>query len=221
MIYGRAPPLFTANTANHGISLGPAGTAETRLPRARARLAYPSLGQFIYTADYPVSRHPPKEHTHMLQKLVIAIAIFLVILLALTFGESVARHALEWFQYLTGIVIHNFSDIYNAITGYVSQHTGKVLLALALTVPITIWVIRNKDVEQTHNRRKIAIVLAIFLGWLGAHRFYLGQVGRGLLYLLLFYFFPPILVILLSLIDAVRYWFMGDDVFQAPSQIKL
>ena len=157
----------------------------------------------------------------MLQKIVIAIAIFLVILLALTFGENVARQALAWFQHLTGIVIHNFSDIYNAIADYVSQHSGKVLLALLLTVPITIWVIRSKDVEQTHNRRKIAIVLAIFLGWLGAHRFYLGQIGRGLLYLLLFYFLPVIVVVLLSLIDAVRYCFMDDDAFQAPSQIRL
>lgn len=157
----------------------------------------------------------------MLQKIVIAIAIFLVILLALTFGENVARHTLEWFQYLTGLVIHNFADIYNALASYVSTHLGKVLLALALTVPLTIWVIRNKNVEQTHNRRKIAIVLAVFLGWLGAHRFYLGQIGMGLLYLALFYFLPSIIVILLAFIDAIRYCFMDDEAFQMPRQIKL
>ncbi|TAM04246.1 MAG: TM2 domain-containing protein, partial [Pusillimonas sp.] len=62
------------------------------------------------------------------------------------------------------------------------------------------------------SQRKIAVVLAIFLGWLGAHRFYLGQIGWGVVYLVLFYLFTP-LVIVLSLIDAVRYLFMSDDDF--------
>ncbi len=31
--------------------------------------------------------------------------------------------------------------------------------------------------------RKTAMLLAIFLGYLGIHRFYLGQIGLGVLYL--------------------------------------
>src|SRR5690606_36098257 len=136
----------------------------------------------------------------MLQKLIIAIPVFLLVLLALTFGESFAEHVLEAFHYLTDIVVRKFSGVYHAVVDYVSQHTIKVLLALIITVPLTIWVARNKDVDNINNRRKIAIVLAIFLGWLGAHRFYLGQIGRGLIYILLFIALPAALVLFLSFI---------------------
>jgi|SRR5690606_8688499 len=156
----------------------------------------------------------------MLNKLIIAIPIFLAVLLALTFGETFAGHVLDAFHYLSDVVVRNFSGVYHAVALYVSEHTVKVLIALALTVPLTFWVVRNKDVENIHNRRKIAILLAILLGWLGAHRFYLGQIGRGLIYLLLFIAFPAALVIFLSLLDAVRYWFMTDDAFMTPRQLK-
>ena len=156
----------------------------------------------------------------MLQKLVIAIPVFLVVLLALTFGESFADYLLEAFHYLTDIVVRNFSGVYHAVVDYVTQHTIKVLLALAITVPLTIWVARNKDVESINNRRKIAILLAIFLGWLGAHRFYRGQIGRGLIYILLFISFPAALVLFLSFIDAVRYWFMTDNEFMPQNKIE-
>ena len=150
----------------------------------------------------------------MLQKVLLPIAVFLVILVALTFGETIGREALAWFSYLTGLVFHNFADIYYAIQDYIDAHLNKVIIALVLTVPISIWLIRNKgsDLTRHANQRKIAIVLAIFLGWLGAHRFYLGQVGWGIVYLIIFYVFAP-LVIVISLIDAIRYLFMSDDDF--------
>lgn len=150
----------------------------------------------------------------MLQKIILAIAIFIIILVALTFGETIAYEAFAWLSHLTGLVFHNFSDIYYAARDYVSTHATKVVIALALTVPISLWIIKAKssELEKPTNHRKIAIVLAIFLGWLGAHRFYLGQIGWGIFYLIIFYLFAP-LVIVLALIDAVRYMFMSDEEF--------
>lgn len=150
----------------------------------------------------------------MLQKIILAIAIFIIILIALTFGETIAYEAFAWLSHLTGLVFHNFSDIYYAARDYVSTHATKVVIALALTVPISLWIIKAKssELEKPTNHRKIAIVLAIFLGWLGAHRFYLGQIGWGIFYLIIFYLFAP-LVIVLALIDAVRYMFMSDEEF--------
>jgi TM2 domain-containing membrane protein YozV len=34
------------------------------------------------------------------------------------------------------------------------------------------------------RRRKTAIILCLFLGWIGVHRFYLGRLISGLIYLL-------------------------------------
>ncbi|HEY9280454.1 MAG TPA: TM2 domain-containing protein [Eoetvoesiella sp.] len=155
----------------------------------------------------------------MIHKILLPIVVFAVILVALTFGETIGHQALAWFSYLTGLVFHNFSDIYYAAHDYVSMHSNKVIVALVLTVPISIWLIRNRggELSKHTNRRKVAIVLAVFLGWLGAHRFYLGQAGWGIVYLILFYIFAP-LVIVISLIDAIRYLFMTDDDF-LPAKI--
>lgn len=155
----------------------------------------------------------------MLQKLVLAIAVFAIVLVALTFGETIAHELFSWLSYLSGLVIENFGDLYRALAHYVQQHTGKILLALILTVPITLWIIKSKGTALSHptNHRKFAIVLAVFLGWLGAHRFYLGQVGWGIIYLIIFYVFAP-LAIVLGFIDAVRYVFMSDDDFAPLSR---
>jgi TM2 domain-containing membrane protein YozV len=155
----------------------------------------------------------------MLQKIILAVAVFIVILVALTFGEALFVEAFAWISHLTGLVLHNFADVINAVQAYLHLHAAKVLIALLLTVPISLWIIKSKsdELKKPNTHRKIAIVLAIFLGWLGAHRFYLGQIGWGILYLLIFYFFTP-LVIVLALIDAIRYVFMTDEDF-LPARI--
>ena len=150
----------------------------------------------------------------MLQRTILVIAIFLAILVALTFGDALLSQLYAWISHLTGWVVYNIADLFDGIQRYLSAHTTKVLLAIALTIPVSWWVFRNrqKELRNPANHRKIAIVLAICLGWLGAHRFYLGQIGWGIIYLLILWFFPP-LVIVLALIDAVRYFFMTDEQF--------
>lgn len=48
--------------------------------------------------------------------------------------------------------------------------------------------------------KSLAIVLAIFLGGFGIHKFYLGQSGAGILYLIFFWTFVPVI---LSIIDII------------------
>ena len=151
----------------------------------------------------------------MLRKIVLPIAVFIVILIALTFGENALERVFEWLSFLSGMVIANFGDLYFAARDYVLAHTNKVIVALVLTVPISLWLLRDQG-ESRHrrvSRRKVAIILALFLGWLGGHRFYLGQVGWGFVYLIIFAVFAP-LVVGLSIIDAVRYLFMSDEEFE-------
>jgi len=41
-----------------------------------------------------------------------------------------------------------------------------------------------KNKVHSSKSRTVALVLCIFLGWLGIHRFYVGKTGTGVLYLL-------------------------------------
>ena len=59
--------------------------------------------------------------------------------------------------------------------------------------------------------RMVAIVLAVILGWGGAHLFYLGDRRRGLRYLMFFWTMVPIV---LSLRDAVRLVLMDRGQFE-------
>ncbi len=55
-----------------------------------------------------------------------------------------------------------------------------------------------------------AALLALFLGGLGIHRFYLGQTMTGLLYLVFCWTFIPYLI---ALIDFFVFIFMSEDRF--------
>lgn len=52
----------------------------------------------------------------------------------------------------------------------------------------------------TGKSKGLAIVLALFLGGLGIHKFYLGKTGLGFLYLIFFWTFIPAI---LGVIDAI------------------
>ena len=59
--------------------------------------------------------------------------------------------------------------------------------------------------------KNVAGILALFFGSIGVHRFYVGQVGLGILYILLFPFFG--LSFFLSLIDAIVFFSQDKDAF--------
>ena len=59
--------------------------------------------------------------------------------------------------------------------------------------------------------RVAAILLALFLGGLGAHKFYLGQVGMGLLYLVFCWTGIPAIV---ALVEAILNLLASDEDFQ-------
>jgi TM2 domain-containing membrane protein YozV len=62
----------------------------------------------------------------------------------------------------------------------------------------------------TTRSRVVAALLALFLGGLGVHRFYLGRAGSGFLYLIFFWTLIPALFalvefVMLLLMDDVRF----------------
>ncbi|MBV6652397.1 MAG: TM2 domain-containing protein, partial [Mameliella sp.] len=60
------------------------------------------------------------------------------------------------------------------------------------------------------KEKNVAGILALFLGGLGIHRFYLGQTGLGIFYMLFFWF--PVMWIV-GLIDAIAFFSMDNQKF--------
>ena len=60
------------------------------------------------------------------------------------------------------------------------------------------------------RNKTTAGLFALFLGWAGIHRFYLGQVGLGILYFFLMFFGVSFI---LGLIDAVVFFGMSEEDF--------
>lgn len=76
--------------------------------------------------------------------------------------------------------------------------------------------VRNRPAPGTagdgSKDRVTAGVLAILLGWVGAHKFYLGETGLGVIYLCFFWTGIPGLV---GLIEGILYLTKTDAEFQA------
>lgn len=65
-------------------------------------------------------------------------------------------------------------------------------------------------VPASSKSRVVAIVLALLLGGIGAHKFYLGRIGMGILYLVFVWTFIPAIV---ALVEAIIYITMSDQAF--------
>ncbi len=66
---------------------------------------------------------------------------------------------------------------------------------------------------RTSDKSKSAVTLwAIFLGGFGAHKFYMGSWGWGIVYLVTCWLYVPFVV---ALIEWVRYVLMSDDEFHS------
>ena len=65
--------------------------------------------------------------------------------------------------------------------------------------------------QQTGNKSRIvAAILAFFLGGLGIHKFYLGQIGWGIIYLIFCWTFVPSIV---AFIEFIIYLCTSDEDF--------
>lgn len=60
------------------------------------------------------------------------------------------------------------------------------------------------------ERRIAAALLAFFLGFIGVHKFYLGKIGQGFLYLIFFWTLIPGVI---AFIEFIIYITMSDEAF--------
>lgn len=68
----------------------------------------------------------------------------------------------------------------------------------------------HNAVAQNGSNKLTAGLLGILLGGFGAHKFYLGQTGKGILYLLFCWTFIPSII---GLIEGIQYLSMSDSSF--------
>ncbi|PSP71661.1 hypothetical protein BRC79_00095 [Halobacteriales archaeon QH_8_67_27] len=72
--------------------------------------------------------------------------------------------------------------------------------------------VRQPDAQSgSDDERLIAALLAIFLGGIGAHKFYLGQTKLGALYLCFFWTAVPALI---GIVEGVIYLSKSDEEFR-------
>lgn len=71
---------------------------------------------------------------------------------------------------------------------------------------------KKKYREQLNNSKNylVASLLAIFLGWLGIHKFYIGKYTSGVIYLVLYWTWIPGI---LGIIQGVKWLLKGQDKF--------
>lgn len=62
------------------------------------------------------------------------------------------------------------------------------------------------------KNRLAAALFALFLGGLGVHKFYLGRIGWGIVYVLFCWTFIPVLI---SFVEGIIYLTMSDEAFEA------
>ncbi len=65
-------------------------------------------------------------------------------------------------------------------------------------------------ISQREKNRLVAALFAFFLGGFGIHKFYLGKIGQGLLYLLFCWTFIPSLI---AFIEGIIYLCNTDEAF--------
>ncbi len=71
---------------------------------------------------------------------------------------------------------------------------------------------QGSSVSQGKKTKAAVTLWGIFLGGFGAHKFYMGSWGWGIVYLVTFWLYVPFIV---ALIEWVRYVLMSDDEFYA------
>lgn len=71
------------------------------------------------------------------------------------------------------------------------------------------------QVKITEKSKATTTLLSLFLGAFGAHKFYYGAWGWGIVYLVLFWTWIPALV---ALVESIRYILLTDNEFSEKSK---
>lgn len=96
------------------------------------------------------------------------------------------------------------ASVQNQVNNYVGNATN-----VNPTPPVNIQPSNDAPVKKPKSR-VVAAVLALCLGGLGAHHFYLGNYVRGIIYLVLCWTYVPSIV---GFVEGIIYLTQSDEVF--------
>ncbi len=65
--------------------------------------------------------------------------------------------------------------------------------------------------EPNHKNKLVAVLLAFFLGGIGIHKFYLGRVGWGIIYLIFSWTGIPMFI---AVVEGIIYLLTSEESFQ-------
>jgi hypothetical protein len=120
------------------------------------------------------------------------------------FGGGVAGWLLAWAQLMDAITLSGTRNNMVFCRG-----CGREIHESALSCP-QCGAIQKSVGARGEKSRVAAALLAFFLGGLGAHKFYLGRIGAGILYLLFCWTFIPSFI---AFIEFIIYLTMSDAAF--------
>ena len=101
------------------------------------------------------------------------------------------------------------------VTQQVQQPQPQVVIQQAASQPVYVtginpsWPVKNK---------LVAGLLGIFLGGIGVHKFYMGKIGMGIIYLLFCWTGIPAIV---GFIEGVVYLCSNDENFQLKHHVRI
>ena len=77
----------------------------------------------------------------------------------------------------------------------------------------------NTQLTESEGKSKMAAgLLGIFLGGLGIHKFYLGKIGMGIVYILFCWTYIPALI---GFIEGIIYLTQNDENFQLKNHVRI
>ena len=85
---------------------------------------------------------------------------------------------------------------------------------------VAIYPLGTRAGLSTGRNRIAAGLLALFLGWAGAHKFYTGRMGEGMVMLIISVFgsvlagIPTLVMAVIAIVEAVIYLSMSDAAFE-------
>lgn len=95
---------------------------------------------------------------------------------------------------------------------FASEHPAESPAGHRITPP------KLNSLTSQHRAKTAAALFALFLGGLGAHKFYLGSWGWGIVYLAVVFLFPiPLALIpaIVALVEAIRFFSISHTEFDA------